>query len=133
MPGATDAEGCRAGGAEAVEGVDDAHDGAEEADEGGTVGDGGEPGHARFHGGEGFGGGGLRGAFERDGVARHAAAAALALVLVVDFVEDGDQRAGLELLGDGGDLGQAAGLAEGAEEALAFFTCACRSGATWRA
>ena len=131
--GGDGAEGCGAGGAEAVEGVHDAHDGAEEADEGGAVGDGGEPGHARFHRGEGFRGGGLRGALQRDGVARHAAAAALALVLVVDLGEDGDQRAGLELLGHGGDLGEAAGLAEGAEEALALLARAGRSGATWRA
>jgi hypothetical protein len=46
-----------------------------------------------------------------------AAAAALALVLVVDLGEDGDQRAGLELLGDGGDLAQPSGLAKGAQEA----------------
>ena len=50
--------------------------------------------------------GGLGGAFERDGVARQAAAAGLALVLVVDLVEDGDERAGLELVGDGGDLAE---------------------------
>ena len=84
------------------------------------LGDGGEPGHAAFHGGEGFRGGGLRGALEALGIARHAAAAGLALVLVVDLGEDGDQRAGLELVGDGGDLGEAAGLAEGAEEAAAL-------------
>jgi hypothetical protein len=49
------------------------------------------------------------------------------MVLVVDLEEDGDQRAGLELLGDGGDLGEAAGLAEGAEEAVAL-----GADATWR-
>ena len=74
----------------------------------------------RLHRGEGFRGGGLGGALERDGVAGHAAAAGLALVLIVDLGEDGDERAGLELLGDGGDLGEAAGFAEGAEEALAL-------------
>ena len=120
MPGATARRVAGAGDVEAVEGVDDAHDGAEEADEGGSIGDGGEPGHARFHGGEGLRGGGGGGAFERDRIAGHAAAAGLALVLVVDLGEDGDQRAGLELLGDGGDLGEAAGFAEGAEEALAL-------------
>jgi hypothetical protein len=43
------AEGGGACGAEAVEGVDDAHDGAEEADEGSALRDGGEPGHAALH------------------------------------------------------------------------------------
>jgi hypothetical protein len=103
-----------------VEGVDDAHDGAEEADEGSALGGGGEPGHAALHDGERLGGGGLGGAFEGLGVGRLAAAAGLALVLVVDLVEDGNERRGLELVGDGGDLGEAAGLAEGAEEALAL-------------
>ncbi len=107
-------------GAEAVEGVDDAHDGAEETDEGSDGGDGGEPGHAALHGGEGFAGGGLRGALEGDGIAREAASAVLALVLVVDLVEDGDEGAGLELVGDGGDLAETARFAEGAEEALAL-------------
>ncbi len=54
------------------------------------------------------------------GIAGEAAAAVLALVLVVDLVEDGDERAGLELFGDGGDFAEAAGFAEGAEEALAL-------------
>ena len=52
----------------------------------------------------------------------------LALVLVVDFVEDGDEGAGLELVGDGGDFGEAAGLAEGAEEA-AVLGVGCLEGA----
>ena len=65
-----------------------------------------------------FGGGGLGGAFEGLGVGRLAAAAGLALVLVVDLVEDGDEWRGLELVGDSGDFREAAGLAEGAEEAL---------------
>ena len=82
--------------------------------------DGGEPGHARLHEGEGFAGGGLCGALEGLGVGGRAASAGLALVLVVDFVEDGDQRAGAELVGDGGDFGEAAGVAEGADEALAL-------------
>ena len=56
----------------------------------------------------------------RYGIAREAASAVLALVLVVDLVEDGDEGAGLELVGDGGDFAQAAGFAEGAEEALAL-------------
>jgi len=118
--GSYGAERGSTGGAEAVEGVDDAHDGAEEADEGGDGGDGGEPGHVALHAGEGFGGCGLRGALEGDGIAGEAASAVLALVLVVDLVEDGDQRAGLELVGDGGDFAEAAGLAEGADEALAL-------------
>ncbi len=118
--GGDGAQGGGAGGAEAVEGVDDAHDGAEESDEGSDGGDGGEPGHVALHGGEGFAGGDLAGALEGEGVAGHAAAAGLAVVLVVDLEEDGDERAGLELLGDGGDLGEAAGLAEGAEEAAAL-------------
>ena len=59
-----------------------------------------------LHGGEGFAGGGLGGALEGHGVARQAAAAGLALVLVVDLVEDGDERAGLELVGDGGDFAE---------------------------
>jgi hypothetical protein len=125
--GGDGAEGGCAGGAEAVEGVDDTHDGAEQADEGGSVGDGGEPGHARFHGGEGFGGSDLGGAFEGDGVARHATASGLALVLVVDLGEDGDEGAGLELLGDGSDFGEAAGLAEGAEKALALLAGAAEA------
>ncbi len=101
-----------------MEGVDDAHDGAEEADEGRDGRDGGEPGHALFHVGEGFGGGGLRGAFQGDWVAGHAASAGLAEVLVMDFGEDVDERAGAELVSEGGDLGEAAGLAEGAQEIL---------------
>ena len=63
--GCDGAQGRRAGGAEAVEGVNDTHDGAEEADEGGDRADGGEPGHALFKHGEGFAGSGLRRAFER--------------------------------------------------------------------
>ena len=59
---------------------------------GAHCGGGGEPGHAAFHDGEGFGGGGLGGALEGLRVGRRAAAAGLALVLVVDLVEDGDQR-----------------------------------------
>ena len=123
--------GCACG-AEAVEGVDDAHDGAEEADEGRDGGDGGEPGHAALHGGEGFAGGGLGGAFERDGIAREAASAVLALVLVVDLAEDGDQGAGFELLGDGGDFAEAGGFAKGADEALALRLGFRRSWTTWR-
>ena len=114
------AEGGCARGAEAVEGVDDTHDGAEEADEGSDGGDGGEPGHVALHAGEGFGGGGLGGAFEGDGIAGEAASAVLALVLVVDLAEDGDEGAGLELLGDGGDFAEAGGFAEGADETLAL-------------
>jgi len=114
------AQGCGASGTEAVEGVDDAHDGAEEADKGSDGGDGGEPGHAALHGGEGFGGGGLRCALEAYGITGEAAAAVLALVLVVDLVEDGDEWAGLELLGDRGDFAEAAGFAEGADKALAL-------------
>ncbi len=108
--GGDGAESCCACGAEAVEGVDDAHDGAEETDEGSDRGDGGEPGHAALHRGEGFARGGLRGAFEGDGIAGKAASAVLALVLVVDLAEDGDQRAGLELIGDGGDLAEPASI-----------------------
>jgi hypothetical protein len=100
-----------------VEGVDDAHDGAEETDEGADLRDGGEPGHAGFHEREGFAGGGHGGALEGLRVGRSSAAAALALVLVVNFVEDGDERSGLELVGDGSDFAEAAGLAEGAQEA----------------
>ena len=111
--------GC-ARGAEAVEGVDDAHDRAEEADEGSDGGDGREPGHVALHGGEGFAGCGLRGALESDGVAREAAASVLSLVLIVDLVEDGDEGAGLELIGDGGDLAQATRFAKGADETLAL-------------
>jgi len=48
-----------------------------------------------LHEGEGFRGGGLGGAFEALRVGWCAATAALALVLVVDFVEDLDQGAGL--------------------------------------
>ena len=125
--GGDGAQGCGAGGAEAVEGVDDAHDGAEEADEGRDGGDGGEPGHAALHGGEGLAGGGLAARSRAYGVAGQAAAAALALVLVVDLVEDGDEGAGLELLGDGGDFGEATGLAEGAEEALALLAGAAEA------
>ena len=103
-----------------MEGVDDAHDGAEESDEGGDGGDGGEPGHALFHRGEGFGGGGLGGAFHCGGVAGEAAAAGLAVVLVVDFGEDGDERAGFELVHDGGDFAETRGFAEGADKACAL-------------
>ena len=67
--GGDGAKGRCACGAQAVEGVDDAHDGAEEADERRDGGDGGEPGHAALHRGEGFARGGLGGAFERDGIA----------------------------------------------------------------
>jgi hypothetical protein len=115
--GSDGAEGGSAFATEAVEGVDDAHDGAEEADEGADLRDGGEPGHAAFHEGEGFGGGCLRSALEALGVGWCAAAAGLALILVVDLVEDIDEGAGFELLGDGGDFGEAAGLAEGTQEA----------------
>jgi hypothetical protein len=115
--GGNGAEGSSAFVAQAVERVDDAHDGAEEADEGADLRDGGEPCHSAFHEGEGFGGGSLGGALEALRIWRCAAAAGLALVLVVDFVEDVDERAGLELLGDGCDFREAAGLAEGAQEA----------------
>src|SRR5581483_3615738 len=118
--GSDGAEGGGAGGAEAVEGVDDAHDGAEEADEGSALGGGGEPGHAAFHDGEGLGGGGLGGTLEGLGVGWLAAAAGLALVFVVDLMEDGDEWGRLELVGDRGDFGEAAGLAEGAQEAAAL-------------
>ena len=64
--------------------------------------------------------GGLRGSFEAEGIPGEAAAAALPHVLVVDLGEDGDEGAGLELLGDGGDLAEAAGLAEGSDEAAAL-------------
>src|SRR6202789_3516849 len=115
--GSDGAEGGGAGDAEAVECVDNAHDGAEEAYKRTHLGDRSEPGHAALHERESFGGGGLGGAFEALGVGWNAAATALALVLVVDFVEDFDEGAGLELLGDGGDFAEAAGLAEGTQEA----------------
>src|SRR6185312_925412 len=108
---------CRA---EAVEGVDDAHDGAEEADEGGRLSDGGKPRHTRLHMGEGLAGGGLGGSLKPLGVGWCAASAGLPLVLVVDLVEDSDQRAWPELVGDGGDLRKAPGLAESAYELLAL-------------
>src|SRR5258707_5135652 len=113
-------EGCCAGGDEAVEGVDDTHDGAEEADERRDGGDGGEPGHATLDRGERFTGGCLGGAFERGRIAGHAASAILPLVLVVDLAEDGDERAGLELLGDSGDFAEPCRFAEGAKEAQAL-------------
>ncbi len=115
--GGDGAEGGCACRSEAVEGVDDAPDGAEKADEGGDVADGSEPGDAGFHEGEGFGGGSGGGALHADRVAGETAAAGLALVFVVDLGEDGDQWRGLELLSDGGDFGEATGLAEGSEEA----------------
>jgi hypothetical protein len=118
--GCDGAEGGGTGGAETVEGIDDAHDGAEEADERRALGGGREPGHTALHDGEGFGGGGLGGALKGLGVGGRAAAAGLTLVFVVDFVEDGDERAGLELVGNGGYLAETAGFAEGAEEALAL-------------
>ncbi len=114
------AQGGGSGCSQAVEGVDDAHDGAEETDEGRDGGDGGEPGHAALHGGESFAGGGLGGTFERDGIAGQAAATGLALVFVVDLVEDRDQGAGLELVRDGGELAESARFAEGADEALSL-------------
>src|SRR5258708_34771418 len=80
--GGDGAEGCCARGAEAVEGGDDTHDGAEEADERRDGGDGGEPGHAALHRGEGLAGGGLCGALERRGIAGHAPSAVLPLALV---------------------------------------------------
>jgi len=105
---------------EAVEGVDDAHDGPEEADKGSGLRNGGEPRHARFHMREGLAGGGLRSALEGLGVGWSAASAGLALVLVVDFVENGNQRAGAELVGYGSDFREAAGLAECPHELLAL-------------
>jgi hypothetical protein len=103
-----------------VEGVDDAHNGAEEAYERCRLRDGGQPRHARFHVGEGLAGGGLCGALEGLRVGRRAASTGLTLVFVVDFVEDGDQGAGAELVGYGGDFRQAAGLAEGPDERFAL-------------
>src|ERR1700722_4868923 len=87
--------------------ADDRRDGDDQAGGGGDE----RLGEAR---GGGAPGGDLGGALRGERVAGHAAAAGLAVVLVVDLEEDGNQRAGLELLGDGGDLGEAAGLAEGA-------------------
>ena len=90
-----------------MECVDDAPDGAEESDKGGSVGDGGEPGHVGLHGGKGFGRCGLRGALQCHRVARRSPASTLALVLVVDLVEYGDQGAGLKIANYGRDLGEA--------------------------
>jgi len=111
-----------------VEGIDDAHNGAKEADERSYGGDGGEPRHAALHGGEGFARGGLGGTFECNGVAGKTASAVLTLVFIVNLGEDGDQRAGFELVGYGRDLAEASRFAKGAEEALALSMSSAEAG-----
>ena len=117
--GSDGAEGGGAGGAEAVEGVDDAHDGAEEADEGSAL--------RRWWRARSCG----VSMAVSDSEEAVWAARSRAMGLrgrprppvwrwYSSWIscEDGDEGAGLELVGDGGDLGEAAGFAEGAEEAL---------------
>src|SRR5580692_11536641 len=107
--------GCACG-AEPVEGIDDAHHRAEESDEGRDGGDSGKPGHAALHRSQGFARGCLCRAFQRNWIPWQAASAVLTLVLVVDLAEDRHQWAGLELVGDRGDLAEARRFAEGANE-----------------
>src|SRR5271157_4579244 len=106
---------------QAVEGVDDADHRAEEADEGTGGGDGGQPGHAAFEGGNGFAGGGLRRALQGSQVARRSRAAGLPLIGLVDVFKDLGQGAEFVVGGERGNLLQASGLAEGADEAAALF------------
>src|SRR5262249_16846315 len=53
-------------------------------------------------------------------IAGKATAAVLPLVLVVNLAEDGDQGAGPELLGDGGDFAEPRRFTKGTDEAKAL-------------
>ena len=106
-----------------MERIDDAPHSAEEPDKGGDIGDRREPGDALFHDSERLTGSSLRSSFESGGILRHAAPAALALILIVNLSKDGDKRRGLELLGDGGDFAQAARFSESPKETRTLHPC----------
>ena len=111
------AQGGAAGGAQSVEGVDDAPHRSEQADEGRDCARGRQPGQAALQAAQFFRGCDLRGALQRDhanGIRR------LLAQFVISAFEDRDQRAGLELFGDGGDILQALRLAKGTHEAIAL-------------
>ena len=74
----------------------------------------------RSEAGDCLAGRGLAGALQRNKIARRSGAAGLALVGLVNVLEDLRQRAGLAVVGEACDLLQARGLAKGADEAAAF-------------
>ncbi len=73
-----------------------------------------------LHDRQGFTGGRLRGALERGDVARRTGASGLTAIGFVHLVEDVDEGAWLELIACRGNLLQARGLAEGAQESAAL-------------
>src|ERR1017187_6494502 len=106
------------GRAEAVEGVNDSPDRAEQADERRDGGGDGEPGDVALEARDFFRGSDLHAALHSGQAAeRGAGCGKLALIFLESAFEDADQRAGTELIGDGGDILQALGLAKGAQEA----------------
>src|SRR5215472_6959689 len=78
--------------------------------------DGGEPAEPAFERGYGLAGRGLGGALQRRKLARRAGAASLALVCLVDVDVNLCQRAGLVVVGKGGNFLKASGAAEGIDE-----------------
>src|SRR5215472_14376732 len=118
--GGNSTQRCGAGGAKAMKCVDHTHDSAEETDERAGGGDGGEPAEPAFERGYGLAGRGLGGALQRRKLARRAGAASLALVCLVDVDVNLCQRAGLVVVGKGGNFLKASGAAEGIDEVAAL-------------
>jgi hypothetical protein len=80
---------------------------------------GGQPGHTPLQACNGFAGGCLRRALKCGQIARRAGTAGLPAIGLVNVLEDLRERAVFVVAGDGGDLLQARGLTEGADEAAA--------------
>src|SRR5215469_16243447 len=117
-----------AGGAKAMKCVDHTHDSAEETDERAGGGDGGEPTEPAFERGYGLAGRSLGGALQRREFARRAGAAGLALVGFVHVHVNLRQRAGLVVIGKGGNFLKSSGAAEGIDEVAALSRDLAESG-----
>ena len=118
MPGSDGAKSCASGGAEAVEGVDDAPDGAEESDKRGNRRGNGKPGDVTFQSRNFFRGTNLHAALHGSQTAESGGRRGeLPLVFLEAAFKNSHQRAGMKLVGDSGNILQALGFAEGAQEA----------------
>src|SRR5580698_7850571 len=103
-----------------MESVDDAPDRSEQADEGRDGGSDREPGNVALEARDFFGGTDLHATLNSGQVAQYAGRSGLPLEFFIAAFKDADERARLELVGDGGNILQALRLAKGADEASAL-------------
>src|SRR5215469_208721 len=121
-------EAGRAGGAELLEGVNDAPYRSEQADEGRDCGSSGEQSHVAFEPRDFFRHRELERALERERVGDAAARFHLALDFVVTEIEEGDQGRAAELFADDSDSVESRGFTERAQKSSIGGTGARKDG-----